>query len=176
MHTRPLARARTHTHTHTHLCEHTRTHRQRKHGTFRYAQSHEHAHTYGQPRLNVRSHTLLEFGLTLALDLILQEVETLERIGQGQCAEVYKVKWRGTYAVSKVLKRAENYKAGWTLATARADLVHEISVLSHLRHPNLGTKPYPKEIPRHMCIYTQKSAPASTPLCCIGCASACHDV
>ena len=85
-------------------------------------------------------------------------METLERIGQGQCAEVYKVKWRGTYAVSKVLKRAENYKAGWTLATARADLVHEISVLSHLRHPNLGTKPYQKEIPRQkdMCIHTHK--------------------
>lgn len=61
----------------------------------------------------------------------------MERIGQGQCAEVYRARWRGTVAVAKVLKRAGDYKAGWTLETARADLVHEISVLSHLRHPNL---------------------------------------
>ena len=66
-----------------------------------------------------------------------QDVETLERIGSGQCAEVYKARWRGTFAVVKVLKQAGDYHAGWTLATARADLVHEISVLSHLRHPNL---------------------------------------
>ena len=41
------------------------------------------------------------------------------------------------YAVAKVLKGASDYREGWTLDTARDDLVHEISVLSHLRHPNL---------------------------------------
>jgi serine/threonine protein kinase len=61
----------------------------------------------------------------------------LEQIGQGQCAAVYKARWRGTVAVAKVLKGAAEYQAGWTLASARADLVHEISVLCHLRHPNL---------------------------------------
>ena len=66
-----------------------------------------------------------------------EEVETLERIGSGQCAEVYKARWRGMYAVAKVLKGASDYREGWTLDTARDDLVHEISVLSHLRHPNL---------------------------------------
>jgi serine/threonine protein kinase len=64
-------------------------------------------------------------------------VRILEKIGQGQCAEVYKARWRGMFAVAKALKRPGDYKAGWTLATARADLVHEITVLSHLRHPNL---------------------------------------
>jgi len=67
----------------------------------------------------------------------IQEVEKIQRIGEGQCAEVYKARWRGMHAVAKVLKRAGDYQAGWTLATARADLVHEISVMSHLRHPNL---------------------------------------
>jgi serine/threonine protein kinase len=41
------------------------------------------------------------------------------------------------YAVAKVLKGANDYREGWTLDSAREDLVHEISVISHLRHPNL---------------------------------------
>ena len=40
----------------------------------------------------------------------------LEQIGQGQCAAVYKARWRGTVAVAKVLKGAAEYQAGWTLA------------------------------------------------------------
>ena len=66
-----------------------------------------------------------------------QEVEMLEWLAQGQCAQVYKARWRGIVAVAKVLKGSADYQSGWTLASARADLVHEVSVLSHLRHPNL---------------------------------------
>ena len=61
----------------------------------------------------------------------------LEWLAQGQCAQVYKARWRGIVAVAKVLKGSADYQSGWTLASARADLVHEVSVLSHLRHPNL---------------------------------------
>jgi hypothetical protein len=68
---------------------------------------------------------------------VAQELETLEWIGSGQCAAVYKTRWRGMYAVAKVLKGANDYREGWTLDSAREDLVHEISVISHLRHPNL---------------------------------------
>ena len=31
----------------------------------------------------------------------MQEVEKIRMIGEGQCAEVYKVRWRGMHAVAK---------------------------------------------------------------------------
>eukprot|EP00286_Rhodomonas_abbreviata_P020983 CAMPEP_0181301042 /NCGR_PEP_ID=MMETSP1101-20121128/7212_1 /TAXON_ID=46948 /ORGANISM="Rhodomonas abbreviata, Strain Caron Lab Isolate" /LENGTH=416 /DNA_ID=CAMNT_0023406319 /DNA_START=79 /DNA_END=1329 /DNA_ORIENTATION=- len=67
------------------------------------------------------------------------EIKTQEILGSGDCAVVYKARWRGMDIVAKKLKTVEEYAVGSpiTASDAKAGLVNEIAILSHLRHPNL---------------------------------------
>tara|TARA_Y100000356_G_scaffold108150_1_gene94408 strand:+ start:11 stop:973 length:963 start_codon:yes stop_codon:yes gene_type:complete len=58
------------------------------------------------------------------------EIKITKEIGKGTCGIVYKIKWRGLDCVSKCLINKEN-------ETDYNDLLNEISIISHLRHPNL---------------------------------------
>ena len=55
------------------------------------------------------------------------------KIGSGSAGDVYKINWRGIDVVVKCLKKnVKNYEE-----QAYKDLLNEISIISHLRHPNL---------------------------------------
>ena len=58
------------------------------------------------------------------------EIKITKEIGKGTCGIVYKIKWRGLDCVSKCLINKDN-------ETDYNDLLNEISIISHLRHPNL---------------------------------------
>jgi len=57
-------------------------------------------------------------------------------LGEGECAVVYRARWRGMDTVAKMLKSQGMYSDDGKEADARADLMHEISVLSRLRSSN----------------------------------------
>lgn len=58
------------------------------------------------------------------------EIKINERLAEGSNGIINKVKWRGTECVIKYLKHNNN-------ETEYEDLINEISVISHLRHPRL---------------------------------------
>ena len=62
-----------------------------------------------------------------------QEITMYNVLGEGDCAIVYRARWRGLDAVAKMLKSTSEYKDDRREDMARADLMHEISVISHLR-------------------------------------------
>ncbi len=59
-----------------------------------------------------------------------KEIEFFDIIGEGSGGIVYKTKWRGLTTACKFLKKTAS-------ETEYNDLINEISVISHLRHPNL---------------------------------------
>lgn len=59
-----------------------------------------------------------------------KEIEFIDIIGEGSGGIVYKTKWRGLTTACKFLKKTAS-------ETEYNDLINEISVISHLRHPNL---------------------------------------
>jgi serine/threonine protein kinase len=59
-----------------------------------------------------------------------EEIKINERLAEGSNGIINKVKWRGTECVVKYLKHNNN-------ETEYEDLINEISVISHLRHPRL---------------------------------------
>jgi hypothetical protein len=64
-------------------------------------------------------------------------VKLAEKLGEGDCAVVFKARWRSMDVVAKMLRGWEEYAGNSSLSPdkARADLVNEIDILSHLRHP-----------------------------------------
>ena len=67
-----------------------------------------------------------------------QDIVYEEKLGEGDCAVVYKARWRSMSVVSKMLRNVgTDHETDSCLSAkrARADLMNEISLLSHLRHP-----------------------------------------
>ncbi|EKX44294.1 hypothetical protein GUITHDRAFT_72411, partial [Guillardia theta CCMP2712] len=58
-------------------------------------------------------------------------------MGQGDGGVIYMAKWRGLDVVAKMLRSEEEADGNISREVARNDLLNEICVLSHLRHPCL---------------------------------------
>jgi len=97
----------------------------------------------GSPRQSGKVDDLLTLSLNLRSraeewNIRPEEIHIQELIGEGDCAAVYKARWRGMDTVVKKLKTEREYlNSTLSASAAKADLVNEISILSHLRHPNL---------------------------------------
>ena len=59
-----------------------------------------------------------------------EELVLSHQIGEGSCGTVFLARWRGLECAAKVLPAIPS-------ETAKADMINEISTISHLRHPNL---------------------------------------
>jgi len=70
----------------------------------------------------------------------IEEVSLAEKLGEGDCAVVYKARWRSMVVVAKMLRHTHEHSRDNSCLTAdkaRADIINEVDILSHLRHPNL---------------------------------------
>mmetsp|Transcript_24743 Transcript_24743/g.58823 ORF Transcript_24743/g.58823 Transcript_24743/m.58823 type:complete len:443 (-) Transcript_24743:113-1441(-) len=59
-----------------------------------------------------------------------EQIELLHKLGPGTGGEVYLCKWRGLTCAAKLLDQSMS-------SSSHEDMVNEISVMSHIRHPNL---------------------------------------
>jgi len=66
-----------------------------------------------------------------------EEVTVGKRMGQGAGGVIYHAKWRGLDAVAKMLRPEGERDGNINREVARNDLINEICLLSHLRHPCL---------------------------------------
>ena len=66
-----------------------------------------------------------------------EEVSVGKRMGQGAGGVIYHAKWRGLDVVAKMLRPEGERDGNINREVARNDLINEICLLSHLRHPCL---------------------------------------
>ena len=66
-----------------------------------------------------------------------EEVTVGRRMGQGAGGVIYHAKWRGLDVVAKMLRPESEREGNIKRQVARNDLINEICLLSHLRHPCL---------------------------------------
>ncbi|KAJ1474270.1 kinase-like domain-containing protein [Baffinella frigidus] len=70
-------------------------------------------------------------------ELAPKDVQIKQRLGQGDGGVIHLAKWRGLMCVAKMLHQDETAPRNISSKVARQDLVNEISLISHLRHPAL---------------------------------------